>query len=90
MVAALRISGRGLDGPGCAARWPSGSACLGGCEGLKARAESWMSAVAGPKTAGGQSFRCADAGVGMMWTVRPVPVRESDCGLQLAARPSWR
>ena len=96
MVAALRISGCGLDGPGCAA--PRGGRAVPrvwavesrGDEGLKARAESWMPAVAGPKTAGGQSFRCADAGAGMMRTVRLVPVHESDCGLQLAARPSWR
>ena len=59
-------------------------------EGLTARAESWMPAVAGPKTAGGQSFRCTDAGMGMMRTARPVPASESDCGLQLVARPSWR
>ena len=26
----------------------------------------------------------------MTRTVRPVPTRESDCGLQLVARPSWR
>ena len=96
MVAALHISGHGLDGPGRAA--PRGGRAVPcvwavesrGGEGLKARAESWMPAVAGPKTAGGQSFHCADAGAGMMRTVRPIPVRESDCGLQLAARPSWR
>ena len=33
-----------------------------GGEDLKARAEVWVSAIAGPKTAGGQSYHCADAG----------------------------
>ena len=96
MVAALSMGGRGLGDPGCAA--PRGGRAVlraravesRGGEDLKARAESWMSAVAGPKTAGGQSFRHVDAGAGMIRTVRPIPVRESDCGLQLAARPSWR
>ena len=96
MVAALRMGGRGLGDPGCAAlRVGRAVPCVRavesrGGEDLKARAESWMSAVAGPKTAGGQSFRLVDAGAGMMRTMRPVPVRESDCRLQLAARPSWR
>ena len=49
-----------------------------------------MPAVAGPKTAGGQSFHRADVGAGMMRTARPVPARESDCGFQLVARLSWR
>ena len=49
-----------------------------------------MPAVAGPKTVGSQSFHCTDAGAGMTRTARPVPARESDCGLQLVARPSWR
>ena len=89
-VGALRTGSRGLGDPGRAAQRSSGSACPGGGEDLKARAEVWASATVGPNTAGGQSYRCADAGAGMMRTVRPVPVRESDRGLQLAARPSWR
>ena len=92
----LRTGGRGQDCPGRAA--PRGSragprvreAASRSGEALKARAESWASATAGPNAAGGQRYPCVDAGVGMERAVRPVPAPESDCGLQLAARPSWR
>ena len=47
-------------------------------------------AVAGPKTASGHWCLPDDAGAGMVWTVRPVPTRVSDCGLQPVAKPSWR
>ena len=68
VVIALRTGGRGLDDPGRAA--PRGSradphvraAESRGGEDLKERAESWASATAGPNAAGGQSYRCADAG----------------------------
>ena len=95
-VAELHVSGRRLDGPGrTASRGDLVAPCVRAVEardgrGLLVQAALRSPAVAGHKTASGHWCLPDDAGVGMIWTVRPVPVRVSDCGLQPVAKPSWR
>ena len=95
-VAELHVGGRRLDGPGhtlsCGDR---AAPCVRAVEerdgkGLLVQAVLRSPAVAGLKTARGHWCLPDGAGAGMIWTVRPVPARVSDCGLQPVAKPSWR
>ena len=95
VVVALRTGGRSLDDPGRAA--PRGSradphvraAESRGGEDLKERAESWASATAGPNAAGGQSYRCADAGCASGSRARERLRASARCQTELATELWW-
>ena len=95
-IAELHVGGRGLD---VAGRTASHSDCAVPCvravaardgKGLLVQAALQGPAVGGPKTASSHWCQPDDAGVDMIWTVRPVPAHVSDCGLRSVAKPSWR